>query len=165
MKKAVSGAKRSLGKVAVKIIQVPQSVGRTILSVPEAVLGISKKKRNPEPDSKSMHGDKIEFISKEIVGDQENKEIVRNSQAECMKEVTNHLAIFLVEHPAATYEEWIAAIHPDNAEFADGSIDHRFYVGESDHRWLWNERMEAMCSKERLVQSRSVDPSYNRSNR
>jgi len=163
MKKAVSSATRSVGKSAKKIIQVPQVVGRTILSVPGAVLGISKGKRSPK--RKPEHADTIEFISKEILGDQENKEMVRTSQAECMKEVRNHLATFLVENPATTYEEWIAAIHPDNAEYPDGGIDHRFYVGDSDHRRLWNECMEAMLSMERHVNSRSVDPSYNRSNR
>ena len=160
MKKALSSAKSTAGKTAKKMIAVPQAVGRTILSVPEAVLGKSKGKKSPK--QKPEHADTIEFISKEIIGNQENNGIVRESQANCMKEVSNHLATYLVEHPEATYEEWIASLHPDNAEYDDGVIDHRFYVEQSDHRLLWNECMQAIHSNDRVVQIRSVQPNYNR---
>ena len=76
-----------------------------------------------------------------------------------------HLSEFLITHPYATYEEWIAKLHPDNVTTTtttttttksnnggggDGnksqqpaiSIDHRFYVEDSDHRQLWNEMIE-----------------------
>ena len=62
-----------------------------------------------------------------------------------------------------TYEEWIADLHPDNAEYADGSIDHRFYVEESDHRQLWNIYMEALGFVHQIVPAKSVQPNYNRS--
>ena len=58
-----------------------------------------------------------------------------------------HLEEFLRGNPRASYESWIAALHPDNVvegrslEGVSGSteIDHRFFVAESDHRNLWNE--------------------------
>lgn len=61
-----------------------------------------------------------------------------------------HLNEFLITHPNATYEEWIGKLHPENVTTTNGggdsdesqptiSIDHRFYVEESDHRRLWNE--------------------------
>mmetsp|Transcript_16555 Transcript_16555/g.24772 ORF Transcript_16555/g.24772 Transcript_16555/m.24772 type:complete len:163 (-) Transcript_16555:129-617(-) len=160
MKKAVSSARSTVGKTAKKMIKVPQAVGRTILSVPGAVLGKSKGKGSPK--QKPEFADTIEFISKEIIGDQENNGLVRESQAQCMKEVSNHLATYLVENPDATYEEWITSLHPDNAEYDDGAIDHRFYVEQSDHRLLWNECMQAIHSNDRVVQIRSVEPTYNR---
>ena len=69
-----------------------------------------------------------------------------------------HLSEFLITHPYATYEEWIAKLHPDNVTTTTTnsnnnggggnksqsaiSIDHRFYVEDSDHRKLWNEMIE-----------------------
>ena len=54
---------------------------------------------------------------------------------------------FLREHPDASYNEWIEDLHPENAhtgillEGLSKTIDHRFYVEESDHRILWNENL------------------------
>ena len=44
---------------------------------------------------------------------------------------------------SATYEEWVEALHPENTHAGalldlDRTIDHRFYVVDSDHRLLWN---------------------------
>lgn len=53
-----------------------------------------------------------------------------------------HLNEFLITHPYATYEEWIGKLHPENVTQQDKTtttIDHRFYVEDSDHRMLWNE--------------------------
>ena len=79
-----------------------------------------------------------------------------------MKEVSTHLESFLHDNPTASYEEWISSLHPDNAEYADGSIDHRFYVEDSDHRILWNECMEAIGRKDGIIRVRVMEPSYNR---
>lgn len=50
-----------------------------------------------------------------------------------------HLDEFLITHPEGTYEQWIGKLHPDNV---DGTtVDHRFYVEDSDHRILWNDNI------------------------
>ena len=76
-----------------------------------------------------------------------------------------HLSEFLITHPHATYEEWIGKLHPENVTSQDDngnstttttnpSIDHRFYVEDSDHRMLWNE----MIGEEReFVVARSLN--------
>jgi len=64
----------------------------------------------------------------------------------CLAEVEAHLDTFLQGNPQATYEEWIAEIHPENmrTNTNDGEIpiDHRFYMEASDHRLLWNARVD-----------------------
>ena len=155
MKKVGSKAKAT----AIAVAKVPQQIGRGILSVPQTISKIANKNKDNE---KLDFADKLDFINKEIVEGQGNRRMVRESMAECMKEVSTHLESFLHENPSASYEEWIASLHPDNAEYADGSIDHRFYVEDSDHRILWNECMEAIGRKDGIIQVRAVEPSYNR---
>lgn len=161
MTKSSSKAQSVLKDTAKSLFKLPQAVGRTILSVPEAASQQLLNRRGKTSKEKDEHSDTIDFISKEIIGDQERNELVRTSQSECMKEITDHLFPFLRENPDATYEEWIASLHPDNADYADGRIDHRFYVEDSDHRLLWNECMLAMQLKERNILPKSVEPSYN----
>jgi len=156
MNKVTSKAKSTV----INIVKVPQTIGRTILSVPEKILKKSKEEKKVEPRQK--FADKLAFICGEIIEEQKGRQIVRESQLECMREITNHLKMHLVEHPSATYEEWIAAVHPDNAEYSDGRIDHRFYVEDSDHRILWNKFMKELEFFDSIIEVKSVDPSYNR---
>ena len=159
MKKVGSKAKAT----AVAVAKVPQHIGRGILSVPQTISKIANKnKNNNEETNKLDFADKLEFINKEIIEGQGNRRIVKESMAECMKEVSTHLESFLHDNPTASYEEWISSLHPDNAEYADGSIDHRFYVEDSDHRILWNECMEAIGRKDGIIRVRVMEPSYNR---
>ncbi len=153
--KSISKVPQTVGRT---IITVPQSVGRTIISVPEQIIKKSKRKQEAEP----QFAEKLAFISEEIIENQKGRKIVRESQLECMKEITNHLKPFLVQHPNATYEEWVAELHPDNAEYSDGRIDHRFYVEDSDHRILWNGFMKELDFTDRVVEAKSMHPSYNR---
>jgi len=157
MKKAASKAKST----AMNIVKVPQTIGRTILSVPEIVKKKLDKKPKQAPPPPEF-ADHLEFINKEIVEGQQHRGIVRESLLECMKVIVDHLEAFLIEQPDAahSYEEWIACLHPDNADYADHRIDHRFYVQDSDHRLLWNEYMQELDRIDRVVESRSVEPSY-----
>eukprot|EP00977_Amphora_coffeiformis_P030398 scaffold46716_cov99-Amphora_coffeaeformis.AAC.1 len=57
----------------------------------------------------------------------------------------DHLSTFLFLNPQATYDQWIQELHPENArdgnllpDFKD--VDFRFYVADSDHRLMWNQR-------------------------
>ena len=170
MEKVASKAKSTVAKAksTVKIIAkvpqtvgrtvlgVPQTVGRTILSVPDKIFKKSKEKQKTEPQYE--FAERLAFISQEIIENQQGRQMVRESQLECMKEITNHLKPFLVQHPSATYEQWVAELHPDNAEYSDGRIDHRFYVEDSDHRLLWNEFMKELAFIDRIVRCSSFEP-------
>jgi hypothetical protein len=159
MKKVASTAK----KTVISVAKVPQHIGRTIISVPQTISKLANKNDDTSvEEEKPKFADKIAFISREILEDQGRNKLVRESQADCMKEISNHLGSFLTDNPAAKYEEWVAAVHPDNAEYTDGSIDHRFYVKDSDHRILWNKYMQELNCPGRLIEVRSVDPKYNR---
>lgn len=64
----------------------------------------------------------------------------------CLDAIREHLVAFLSETPKARYEDWVEELHPENAQSRRNlvhgkSIDHRFYVEESDHRKLWNENL------------------------
>lgn len=64
----------------------------------------------------------------------------------CLDAIQQHLTAFLSETPDCTYEEWVAELHPENAKSTRNlvrgkSIDHRFYVEDSDHRQLWNQNL------------------------
>ena len=56
MKKALSSAKSTVGKTGKKMISVPQTLGRTILSVP-AVLGKSKGKKKFKAKTRACRHD------------------------------------------------------------------------------------------------------------
>lgn len=89
--------------------------------------------------------DQLEEINLDIHEEAERKDLVREAISACQAEIESHLEAFLEAHPDATYENWIQDLHPDNVvegkllpDFVE--VDHRFYVEESDHRLLWNER-------------------------
>ena len=178
VKKVETIAKTTVKTTVKTVVKVPQHIGRTILSVPQTISKIAnKRKKDKQPPLK--FAEKLEFINQEIIEGQVTRKIVRDSQADCLKEINDHLTLFLSDNNddggddndtgdvssntcSHTYEEWIAELHPDNAEYADGSIDHRFYVEESDHRQLWNTYMEALGFEGNIVPAKSVQPNYNR---
>ena len=64
----------------------------------------------------------------------------------CLGQMDSHLTQYLFEEqdrlPPPHYEEWIAALHPENATVTAGvvtKLDARFYKDQSDHRRLWNK--------------------------
>jgi len=71
------------------------------------------------------------------------------SRAACLAEIAAHLDMFAQRQPFASYEEWIAELHPESARKGDKAwgapvIDARYYLDESDHRVLWNTKVEAL---------------------
>lgn len=73
------------------------------------------------------------------------------SRAACLAEIAAHLDMFAQRQPFASYEEWIAELHPESARKGDKAwgapvIDARYYLEESDHRVLWNTKVEALHS-------------------
>ena len=80
-----------------------------------------------------------------------------------LKIIQDHLNPFLVKNPEATYEEWIAHIHPDNVH--NGIVDDRMYFKMSDHRILWN-KMHTVLKKHRHIPAieNKIDDSLNNNN-
>jgi len=78
---------------------------------------------------------------------EEMMRIKKEAEESCLVATKDHLLEFLREHPNASYNEWIEDLHPENAhagtllEGLSKTIDHRFYVDESDHRRLWNDNL------------------------
>lgn len=85
--------------------------------------------------------------------EREMKEMLRmkkEAEDSCLRATTEHLLSFIRDHPDsihATYQQWIADLHPENAhdgtllEGLGKTIDHRFFVEESDHRRIWNDNL------------------------
>ena len=73
--------------------------------------------------------------------------IKKEAEERCMNDTKDHLLAFIKDNPNAKYHQWIEAFHPENAhdgmllEGMGKTIDHRFYVEESDHRRLWNAHL------------------------
>jgi hypothetical protein len=76
-------------------------------------------------------------ISNAEEDEEERSRICREAADACLKEIHEHCVAYLNAHKDnGSYEEWIREFHPDNATME--TIDHRFYVEESDHRIIWN---------------------------
>lgn len=114
--------------------------------------------------------DQLDNINRENAEETERKEMVREAERQSLEIMHEHLEEFLRENPRASYESWIAALHPDNVvegellEGVSGSteIDHRFFVAESDHRRLWNESISERKDGDRrnYVQARTLREIY-----
>lgn len=101
--------------------------------------------------------EQLEAMNRENEQEQQRRTIRLQAKTAMLDAVKEHLQSFLAENGNnATYEQWIEELHPENAyegkllEGLDKTIDHRFYVQESEHLQLWNE----MCQ---------LDPNNNRS--
>lgn len=157
--KAKSGVKR--------IINVPQAIGRSILSAPNKVFNKQRRQQqNEERDevTTELHGK----ICSNIIEDQNGRLAVRESQEECMREITEHLNMYIFtitdSNPHSTtryeYKDWIEALHPDNVNYLRSGrsiIDHRFYMKDSHHRNLWNEYMIKLDCRDSMVMEESRD--------
>ena len=176
MKQVASRAKLTVKRIA----NVPQKIGHTILSVPDTIFNKQQQQQQNEGNDEAtlrgggatsvgsiQHG----VLCSNIIDDQKGRIAVRESKEECMKEITDHLKLHLFQSAdfvtSYEYEEWIAALHPDNVHHNnnDGSrttttiIDHRFYIQDSHHRQLWNEFMMKLECRESIVEARSnIDP-------
>jgi len=68
------------------------------------------------------------------------------SRAACIAEISSHLSAFAVRSPGASYEAWIAELHPESLRsesLGKPVIDYRYYLEDSDHRVLWNAKVGA----------------------
>ena len=78
----------------------------------------------------------------------ERRDVRKVSEEACKNEMRTHLDEFLTKNPSSTYEKWIEDLHPENLsdpqllKEMDKELDLRFYVEESDHLRLWNEKVQ-----------------------
>ena len=78
---------------------------------------------------------------------EEMMRLKREAEESCLNAKREHLMDFIKDHPDARYHEWIEDVHPENAhagtllEGMGKTINHRFFVEESDHRLLWNDNL------------------------
>ena len=175
--KGATTAAKGASTVAKGIAQVPQQIGKSVLSVPQTIQQIGNKTkkskskrvnsatstftRSSSSTSQPTNNDvdeitaKLKFLNQELVDDQDRRQMVRESLSQCMKEIQTHLDGFLISNPRASYEEWIAVLHPDNVNDEE-EIDHRFYVQESDHLLLWNQYMSELDCTDRIVKAKFI---------
>jgi hypothetical protein len=103
--------------------------------------------------------DHLEVVNRDTLEERDRKDLVREAHDRCRAEMEQHLDEYLAAHPAATYEDWIQDLHPDNvsdgALFSDmKQVDMRFYVIDSDHRIMWNQAV----GDDRQVAPRTYQP-------
>lgn len=85
--------------------------------------------------------------SEEMIFLEEEKEAIammREAEDRCIRTMEDHFVEFAANRPNATYEQWIADLHPENTrkgQLFRGKLDHRFYLEGSDHRQLWNAHL------------------------
>lgn len=108
-------------------------------------MNISKLMESGEKGNPKL-ADKLEAIKKETKDETERKQLMEEALAKCKAEMEDHLSSFLFLNPKAEYEDWIQDLHPENAQ--DGTllpdfkdVDLRFYIADSDHRLMWNQRV------------------------
>jgi len=68
------------------------------------------------------------------------KQFSKNESRQIMK---NHLDKYIKSHPAATYEEWIIALFPENRKVTPSGeikIDNRLYYPTADSVLMWRNK-------------------------
>lgn len=78
------------------------------------------------------------------------KQFSKNESRQIMK---NHLDKYIKSHPAATYEEWIIALFPENRKVTPSGeikIDNRLYYPTADSMRMWRNKKKQI-RKQRLI--------------
>lgn len=147
--KATSRAKR--------IVNVPQRIGQSILQGPGNIFKKRQQAEEKEDRDETIHNIH-DRICTTIIDDQ----AVRESQEQCMREITEHLNQYIFNLPDTVerydYNHWIESLHPENVDYLGSGrslIDHRFYMKDSHHRNLWNEYMIKLDSPDSIVMAES----------
>jgi hypothetical protein len=89
---------------------------------------------------KATYSDDMIFLEEE----KEAIAMMREAEDRCIRTMEDHFVQFAADRPNATYEQWIADLHPENTrkgQLFRGTVDHRFYLEGSDHRQLWNAHL------------------------
>ena len=123
-----------------------QRVQAGIATIGSALQKINLPRLIMEMEKDQELADSLEVVNQEVAEERERQRIRQEALALCQAEIRSHLEDFLVRHPQASYDEWILDLHPENVSegnfFSDmREVDLRFYVVDSDHRLMWNERV------------------------
>ncbi|KAL3936976.1 MAG: hypothetical protein SGBAC_007811 [Bacillariaceae sp.] len=100
--------------------------------------------QQPQPDLSNQ----LNTLNARMKEEAERRDVRRVSEEACRNEMRSHLDDFLQKTPKGTYEQWIEDLHPENLsdpqllKEMDKEVDLRFYVVESDHLILWNEKVQ-----------------------
>jgi hypothetical protein len=109
----------------------------------------------------------------EIEEEDEMLRICREATMACLRNIIEHLFDFLQNEQenelTQTYEDWIKALHPENVHIhkheqdnsVEITVDHRFYIQDSEHRMVWNEQMGKRDRRDLMVWPRSAIYSLN----
>jgi hypothetical protein len=129
-----------------KAMKLGQKIGGAASMFGQSLQKLNLAKAIDQMEHDQELADSLERKNQDIQEEAQAREMMREAEAACTEAMESHLTDFLQEHPNATYEEWIADLHPEN--FHEGKLleglkelDHRFYVQESDHRRLWNKNL------------------------
>jgi len=176
---------------AKRVAKFPQTIGHSILAAPNRMFNKQQKDQEREQrdelhstvcsniieDQNDHITRKEEFhshVCSNIIEDQHGRIAVRESQEQCMREITEHLKLHIFTMtdsdpqsvPRYEYKDWIEALHPDNVNYLRSGrsiIDHRFYIKDSHHRILWNEYMIKLDCRDAIVMEESRDPNLDKS--
>lgn len=101
-----------------------------------------------QPDLASCRDTSIAEMDEEDTAEDGMEEIqaeLSRIKAACEDELARHLDEWLLTGASSsTYEDWIAAVHPENVKQTPSSgyvVDERMYLEGSFHRQLWNGRV------------------------
>lgn len=100
------------------------------------------KENGSDHDQKVV--DQLEREFEDALEQEQYLKLCKEASDACLKAVKDHHDHFLEDHPHGTYEQWIQELHPDNtcSSFEKNTtIDHRFYLSDSDHRTIWNDNL------------------------
>ena len=76
--------------------------------------------------------------SQEQHSDAEAERLAAHARALGIAIIRDHLEAFLLEHPGASYTEWIANLHPENVT-AQGTLDQRFLIPKNTWMVVYKE--------------------------
>eukprot|EP00535_Pseudo-nitzschia_heimii_P006722 CAMPEP_0197183384 /NCGR_PEP_ID=MMETSP1423-20130617/7791_1 /TAXON_ID=476441 /ORGANISM="Pseudo-nitzschia heimii, Strain UNC1101" /LENGTH=110 /DNA_ID=CAMNT_0042633961 /DNA_START=104 /DNA_END=433 /DNA_ORIENTATION=+ len=91
MEQVTSRAKSSVKR----IVNVPQTIGQSILSAPSRIFNKKGREQHNEEQrderTTELHGN----VCSKIIEEQNGRIAVRESQEECMREITEHLNMYI----------------------------------------------------------------------
>lgn len=132
-----------------KLLAGVKSVRRTAGKVGKTLQKVNIGKWIDDLENDQHLADQLDRINTENEDDQFRRDLKREAEDACYETIKTHLMAFVDKYPTATYEDWIEDLHPENMLDSERkTIDHRFYVQDSDHRVLWNM---TLVDKERKI--------------
>ena len=137
------------------------SSGKAAAAISSPLVVRARSKLGVATPTEAVLVEQLEAMNRENADEQQRRAIRLEARQAMMETVQQHLNSFRSQHPTATYEAWIQALHPENAHEGlllpelDKTIDHRFYVPDSEHLQLWNASCESAGDSALMVAART----------